>query len=280
MDAVRSIFEYVDNGQYMDKHCNSYSAFQRLPNELPKNALLFNEHADNFVDKDIIEEIIEIIQNNFKIEQKNLPYLYIYLKRIYLINASLFKISTRMSCNFIGLNKSKTKDMIRYAVFFGIIQQLVNDNSDFVPAKMKSPSFKYPVTTKSKNENDCFSDLKNKCITLPIIIHLQKCPNGLVAQYLEGRIKTLNKDAFFKEIVEEWSIFFSITNVRMVNEHLQCLLKNEDAKFRAQFGNLCSSAKNNKFYKRYRTYSNNDGKPYKEYQKYKKKKSKKGLPIC
>lgn len=276
--TVRSIFENVDIGQHMDKHCNSYSAFQTLPDELPEEAYRFKLHSDHFINESIIEDIAKIIQGNAAIHKENLPYLYVYLKRIYLLNASLFKLSTKLICELLNINEADTKNAVKYAVHFGIIQQLVNDNTDFIPAKMKSPSFKYPTSTKAKSENDCFSDLKNKCITLPIIIHLQRCGNGKIAKYLEDEIYEIDEKVFFEEIVEEWSIFYSISTVKAINDCLQKQIEEESQDFRQNFASLCSSAKNNKFYKRYRTYSNSNGNLYKKYKKYKKMQKK--VPVC
>ena len=72
---------------------------------------------------------------------------------------------------------------MNYAYFVGILLQLINDCVDFVPSEYN------PDNVANKLE-DCFCDIKNKNITLPLI-HL------LAAEEVKGKRlteKLLNKD--------------------------------------------------------------------------------------
>jgi len=64
------------------------------------------------------------------------------------------------------------KDILRYAFLLGLSLQLVNDVNDFVPSA-------YEKRTLAKDASDCFSDIKNKNVTLPILIHLLSINQGL-----------------------------------------------------------------------------------------------------
>jgi geranylgeranyl pyrophosphate synthase len=65
--------------------------------------------------------------------------------------------------------------------------QIVNDICDFVPSGM-NPG------THTKDANDALSDLKNRNITLPAMIHLIRCPEGKTAKFLKSRKRNMSSE--------------------------------------------------------------------------------------
>lgn len=256
-EQVRSIFECVDIGQYIEKHYNTYEAFisQEVPDELQNK-------INKLVKKTYIDEVAKTITNVYTIRKENISYLRTYLQRIYLTNAILFIKTADLVSDLLEVDKRLKNKMERFVAHFGLMQQIVNDNCDFVPSR-------YNNGTKAKSNKDALCDLKNKCITLPTLIHLQKCPNGAIAQYLKLSDYKFDEEFFFIEIVENWSIFYAMSAAKsladkMIKEYqvATCTING--------FNNLWSVAFNNRFYKHFYRYGNK--KVYKDYCKSRKAK--------
>jgi len=255
IEHVRSIFEYVDIGQYMEKHCNVYAALQDNNIETP-----FQKKVEDFIDQSLIAEAKKII--NKVLEVENEGFLNQYLTRIKLTNAALFTVTVQLIGNLLDIGEKKRKTFERFASFFGIMQQIVNDNCDLVPSI-------YTNGTKAKKRQDALSDLKNKCITLPLLIHLQRSPNGLIAEYLKSEKNKFNEDFFFKEVVEKHSIFYSMSMAKKMSKKIIGETEEQEKQMDNGLKDLWSIAENNRFYKHF--YNHNSGNCYKEYQKRKKK---------
>ena len=253
IEHVRLIFEYVDIGQYVEKHCNTYESLKANDYKNP-----FESKISEFIESNYIDESMDIIQGVYPIKEEHHAFLACYLGRIYLTNAALFKISTQLICELLEIEEAKTLEVIRFAVFFGLMQQIVNDNCDFVPSK-------YNDGTKAKNNNDGLSDLRNRCITLPLLIHLQNCPNSAIERYLSLDNYAFDENYFFREITGTWSIYYSMTVAKEIKKKLIDEFTQREKEVNEGLINLWSVADNNRFYKHF--YKFNNKKCYKEYKK-------------
>lgn len=100
-------------------------------------------------------------------EKGNLDFLHLYLNRSYLINGVFFKVFTDLLLKLYSNHKPTARAVTLFSQKFGIVQQLVNDNTDILPLSMN-------LKTSTKHELDTFSDLKRGMVTLPIYCHLMR----------------------------------------------------------------------------------------------------------
>ncbi|NJL77001.1 MAG: hypothetical protein HC892_20285, partial [Saprospiraceae bacterium] len=204
---ARSIFEYVDIGQYLEKHCNHYEAYKNKQYHHP-----FERTVNEFIQAEWIEEIVQIILELVDLDADNQAYLRIYLQRIYLTNAALFNLVAVLMADMMDVENSIKAKVVKFATWFGIAQQMMNDNCDVVPSSLL---FKNTV---AKLVTDAQADLKNKCFTLPLVIHLKFCPSGIISNYLNDYKANMQEEDFFDETIKSLSIFFSITISKKVSE--------------------------------------------------------------
>ncbi len=257
IDCVRSIFEYTDIGQYIEKHCNTYEAYCNQTFEHP-----FQDRVDELIESALFEEVEQIALSVIPIEEKYLPFLRIYLRRIYLTNTALFKLSTQLVAKLLTVNKAVEQKVVRFATFFGLMQQIMNDNCDFVPSICGE-------TTVAKECEDALSDLRNRSVTLPLIIHLQRVPNGKTAKHFKENRKILMEEVFFEELTESWSIYFSMSIAKRINVLAQKRLDINSEEMKLTIKDMCEVINNNKYYKHFYNYDNR-----KCYRSYKRKKDK------
>jgi len=189
---VKKMFEWVDIGQLIELKFNKYKDY--LQKKLPKTTL-HNEYT-------IPETTINTLMAFIACPSEKKAFIKWYLQRIYLTSAGLFKLTAELISKILNV---KDLNIVQYSIYYGMMLQIVNDNSDFIPSK-------YNHKTVGKEECDSFSDLKNKNITLPIFIHLNEHKKGPVLQYLEkGSLRTKKwEDCLFNDIILSKTIFKSI----------------------------------------------------------------------
>lgn len=234
--SVRAIFEYVDIGQYIEKSCNTFEAYRSGQWSHP-----FDYQLDAFIDGECLQEVIDIVQRVHPIERQD--YLRIYLQRIYLTNAALFKITARLIAGLLEVEPEAKNQVVKFATLFGIMQQVVNDNSDWLPSRFQE-------STVEKGCSDVFCDIDNKIVTLPAAIHLERNKEGVILSIYENHKGTLFTEAIeeelFDEIAQYHSIYFSMTIGKQLGSLLVQYSDNESYMI-----DLCRFAGNNKFYQHY-----------------------------
>ena len=99
-----------------------------------------------------------------------------------------------MILQMIGVSETEkeARELIAFSKCFGVMRQVVNDNVDWAPSYLG-------LSTKTKDAEDAFSDLKNGNITLPLIFHLQNSNKSIIHDYLEGEV-SINKESCAKII--------------------------------------------------------------------------------
>lgn len=116
-----------------------------------------------------VEEFVAIL-NSYK-PQKFLPikqqnYLRLLLTRAYLLNAAFYQLFAELIIDLFGDEGKDYSKLICFSRTYGLAQQLVNDNCDYLPVS-------YGYTTVCKLPEDTFSDLRRRLITLPILLFFQ-----------------------------------------------------------------------------------------------------------
>jgi geranylgeranyl pyrophosphate synthase len=215
--TVRTIFEWVDIGQYIDKHCNTYKVFQSNIYDYP-----FRNKTESYIKQDYIDFCVELTRQIIPQWRKE-EYLRIYFQRIYLTSALLYRLSTEFLIECIlNIDIGKKYKLVDFFTLFGLATQIVNDNIEFVPS-VKGEK------TNTKEIYDAFSDLKNGNITLPIFIDLIRRPIGMIYIYLNRpedrkQMGPATEDSFFKEICDSDAIYYSISIAKKIGNAMLVLL--------------------------------------------------------
>lgn len=253
-ETVRAIFEWVDIGQYIEKNCNTYEALQNQSFNHP-----FEVKVHHFVDENIIDNVLQIIKNYIKeVKDYHVPFLRSYLVRIYLTNATLHRLAAKLIADLLQIPVHEKDKIIKFATFFGLTSQIVNDNCDLIPSYFEE-------VTIAKTKDDAFCDLRNGNITLPIFINLIKTPNGYVNGFFnDGNTnRCYNEMIFFREFTENLSIYYSL-KVGKVLVQLATRYINKQKETKQLLGKL-SRAENNKYYRHY--YNWGEKKYYLQYRR-------------
>ncbi len=206
--AVRTCFECVDQGQYMEQQFNTYAAFATGQNDA-------NGHlpASYRPDADLagVEAFIQKIKRD--LPEMLHEQLDTYFHRIYLTCAALFVEATRLIGDLMGVPQAQLQPILQFSRSYGLMRQLVNDNADWVPAS-------YGLTTATKTATDHFSDLRNGTLTLPALFFLAAHKHTAIEQVLAGRIAWSDhfEAEVFGEMITSGALYKSIHNTRILAE--------------------------------------------------------------
>lgn len=208
LTAVRRCFEQVDQGQYLEQHYNTYTAFSQGQDDwksvLPAGmcAALDLSAVDPFLDK-LKADIPPILHAQ----------LDLYFARIYLTCAGLFVEASRLVGELLRVPKKRMRAVQQFSLCYGLMRQLVNDNSDWIPSH-------YGLGTKTKTAADHFSDLRNGTLTLPLIFHLAEKKDSILLQVLNKQMRwsAAFEEAAFEDILHSDALFKSIQNTRILSE--------------------------------------------------------------
>lgn len=158
--TVNKLFSLFRVGMKLDQDALTYRNF--IYNN-PNNLHLINSEVDQYVGVDYFLKILQ----SYKVHKFafNLPenYLRLLLTRAFLINTVFFQIFTELLIKLYGKNGADYGNLIEFSRVYGMTQQLVNDNCDYLPV-----SFGY--STMCKLPEDTFSDMRKGLVTLPIMV--------------------------------------------------------------------------------------------------------------
>lgn len=206
--AVRTCFECVDQGQYMEQQFNTYAAFAAGRNDASGYV-----PATYCPDADLagVEAFIQKIKRD--LPEMLHEQLDTYFHRIYLTCAALFVEATRLIGDLMGIPKAQLQPILQFSRSYGLMRQLVNDNADWVPAS-------YGLTTATKTAADHFSDLRNGTLTLPALFFLATHKHTAIEQVLAGRIAWSDhfETEVFGEMIASDALYKSIHNTRILAE--------------------------------------------------------------
>ncbi len=197
-DYVRKMFKYTDIGQLIEKTYNTYKAY----NDTKDFTLPYGGAINTAISQDCIDFLLSHAARHS--EPGNDSFLRLYFIRIYLVSAMLFKLTAQLIKDLIGLeerNQLRGFDIEMFSEYYGVMLQLVNDNCDWIPSK-------YQHKTVAKNYSDSFCDLRNKNVTFPLFIYLQRS-SGAILNYLEEEqleITPESQDQYYDEIIETGAI--------------------------------------------------------------------------
>lgn len=207
-EAVRKCFEQVDQGQYLEQQFNTYQAFAQGQDDWKKT--LPTAWA-----KDLDLSAVAPFISKLKADLPAILHvqLDIYFARIYLTCASLFVEASRLVGQLLRVSATKMKAILNFSVCYGLMRQLVNDNSDWIPSH-------FGLATKTKTAEDHFSDLRNGTLTLPVLFLLPEKKDSSLLQFLNKKMRwsAAFEEAAFTEILSSNAIYKSIQNTRILAE--------------------------------------------------------------
>jgi hypothetical protein len=125
---VRSIFMLVDSGQFIERHCGTYSSWQT--GIYPQHQ--FEEWTTPFIDTEVVNQIMECVAQSSFFNNVETSFIRKYFERIYLTNGALYIKLVLVIFKLLSIEKDEK--FIRFVALFAIMQQIVNDNGDFVPS--------------------------------------------------------------------------------------------------------------------------------------------------
>ncbi len=164
-EFTKTTLNLADVGQYIEGTYNSFEYYDGIMPRHKKgeNKLPSFSEIRPFLDLIDFEVFVKDFKSVFPQPYKN--FVHLYMLRIALTSSALFVQFSDLVMKLKRYNGEHKKNVLLYAFMLGVVFQLVNDINDFVPSA-------YEKRTLAKNASDCFSDIKNKNITLPILIHL------------------------------------------------------------------------------------------------------------
>lgn len=253
---VRKTLRFGAAGQILEDHYNTYECWQ---NEA-EIADILSEEGERFINREVMFVFKKIVRatttafdiSGFSEADKNSKsrFLTVYFKKIYLRNAALYILGTQLVLDIFKVEDERREALLRFATWFALMHQLINDNADLVPSQ-------HFLTTCAKSHLDALSDLRNNIITLPMMIHLLNKSDSAIKYVLDRKMIDLPpcmEDRIFKEITQRWSIYISMSITKTIKENALKALhsagfstKNERA-FK-YLEDMCNIADNNKFYK-------------------------------
>ena len=233
---VRTVFRYVDLGQQLEKNWSSFDHYQS--SHLTKGRVL-PERIDAFLDLEDAGFFAEKVLNELAEDKR--PFATVYLKRIYLTCAALFKMGVQLLLDLTNYQGKEYRSILSFASSYGMMRQIVNDNADFIP------SF-FQLSTKGKVPGDAFSDLRNKNVTLPLLFLLEEKENTTINAFLEGKLNTIDsqEDAVFEEMLNSFALLKSIQNAKLLASIATNYLDSANLAY-AFIADSCKIAEWNKF---------------------------------
>lgn len=208
IQVVRSCFEQVDQGQFLEQTQNTYAAYRgnqaNWKQSLPPAIL-------DRVDLSAVGPFLEKLKMDLPVmlhEQ-----LDIYFHRIYLTCASLFVEAVQLLGSLLKVSAKRLDAVLQFSVCYGLMRQLVNDNADWIPQR-------YGLETKTKTAADGFSDLRNTTLTLPLLFFLSTGQSGKIQYFLQRQMcwTSVFEDTVFNEILNSDALFRSVQNTRILAE--------------------------------------------------------------
>ncbi len=179
-------------------------------------------------------------------------YLKLYFARCFLLNVIFYYVHTKLLINlYVDSTTTETKNLISFARHFGLIQQIANDISDYIPVDDAKP-------TSCKYQEDTFSDLRENNVTLPVIYFLSQnvIPTGIIRDYLKDQLNDLNlyrhedQEKILLQFLSSGALSKSMSFGAVLASHAKNLLDPNNPAT-TSLNNMLSFAESNQYYEYY-----------------------------
>ena len=202
---VRECFKVVDLGQFIEKEANT---FERFMNK--EVSIHFPPELEQQMPLECLTPFLDKIKSELPLE--NWDFTLLYFKRIYLTCGALFVMATELLIQLCNVDVRSRPGLINFAVCYGMMRQIINDNADMVPSK-------HMLSTHSKSHADAFSDLRNRNVTLPLIFHFSEVKKSPVYKFLQRQKESITKEEESKisaTILQSHALYKSIQNCKIL----------------------------------------------------------------
>ncbi len=156
---LHKMFQSVEVGQFAEKNWSSIRNYEKGFVSRPT----FGIEIENLLDHELIDDLWDRIHTS-GVDGSKKTFVQFYLYRMYLTNAAYFTFVADMIMELVAYPLEKRSNLKKFMGGFGMLQQLINDVGDYVPAS-------YGQKTLTKKPEDAFSDLKNNNVTLPFFYY-------------------------------------------------------------------------------------------------------------
>ncbi|MEM7511254.1 MAG: hypothetical protein AAF388_10010 [Bacteroidota bacterium] len=248
--TIRKLFNLYRIGMSMDDHQLTLSSYLR---NNPENIHRINEEVDAYVN---VDQFVQLFQDFCRRKGKLTPvvqenYLRLLFTRSYLINTVFFQVFAELAIELWAPLKVETQPIINFARIFGMAQQLVNDNCDYLPIS-------YGYSTVCKLPEDTFSDYHRKLFLLPQIFLFQSGileKENIFEHYAESSLRgSITQDVEQRRVLsiltEKSALSRSKSSLVSFAEYGEKLLKDEEI-----FRDMFSFVRGNRWYKAYKELS-------------------------
>lgn len=250
IQAVEKLFRFYHKGMELDKTALTLENFlQDNPNELHR----INPEIDVFVNIEAYLEVFRTYKSKKHPQLLQENYFSLLLTRAHLINTVFFQIFAELLIEIFGSKNQNYGTLIEYARIFGMSQQLVNDNCDYLPIS-------YGYTTLCKLPEDTFSDMRRRLLTLPMMEFFSRAAthkSDLFEHYASdffsqayGTFDNMNQDQkwYLTQLKESKALGFSMGKICTLAKYGESLFQDPILK------DMFSSVRGNRFYKAYKEF--------------------------
>ena len=245
---INKIFTHVNDGQAYEAIFNSYTSFK-------DNAEFDQKQCKAILSGEVLhyleayDSILEDAKEHLLPEKQS--YLDRYFYRIFLTNSTLFVLGAELIGILLGVPQLEVDKVCNFAAGYSLSLQIVNDNSDYI----------YKVLGKNgeacigKHKEDVLCDLRNKVVTLPLVLHLGSPHLVGIPDLLKKVLSSLESNTeiqvfpglILAEFMRTRAIDESIHIGRLIAQHSIHYLDKSNFRFKL-LADMASIAKWNKFY--------------------------------
>lgn len=239
-DEIDRVFNLTDIGQYIEGRYNSFEYYKR---SLNSNELIDHYEFENqiiSIDWSVIYTCINLTCERIELDAAQQHFIKMYFLRLYLTGSVLYETYVDVLSVIFNCTKTISINLQKFASYYGIMMQVVNDNNDFVPSYMEQD-------TKAKFPQDQQCDIRNKNITLPLSLYLCSTPvKGVIWDYLNSTQNSNYNEKIEKEIFE--NILSTLNDYTIPIGEKIVEFANKDVFFDKKLTHITIIASNNRFY--------------------------------
>ncbi|MCB0594500.1 MAG: polyprenyl synthetase family protein [Lewinellaceae bacterium] len=157
LECLRRMFQFTEEGQFAEKRWSSLENVQNGIQGLPS----WSSELEQYIDYKLINQLWGYF-HEYGMDANRESFARFYLKRMYCTNALFFMLLATCVMDLAGYAGMQRENLKRFATGFGMIGQMVNDITDYLPAS-------FGQATVAKTPEDAYSDLRNHNFTLPFL---------------------------------------------------------------------------------------------------------------
>lgn len=258
LTTINSFINNEFNLDIINKHIKSLDSYIPFLEEIEGITDIDQQNEFSLFDPKEFLKPLELSIGNKKISHifQKRPYLELYTCRCFLLNIIPYYCYSKL---IIRLQNSEVdmSEIVNFGQYFGFMQQVVNDVSDYVPV---SENF----VTACKFAEDTYSDMRERNVTLPMMYYFLNTANQIIlkgssdfiwAQYKDILPPELLKSDFIqKKVLKKLISSKALSNAMSFSTHItesgKNLLDKENV-FTEFLNDMLKSSKGNKYYQYY-----------------------------